>query len=44
MSGYDEVRCEMPMLASDLEAEAVFHTRAFIAVFGEQDFIGSASF
>lgn len=35
MSGYDEIRCEMPMPASELGPDTVFHTRAFIAVFGE---------
>ncbi|MGO4671075.1 helix-turn-helix transcriptional regulator [Bosea sp. 2RAB26] len=32
MSGYDEIRCEMPMSASDLGPDTVVHTRAFIAV------------
>lgn len=36
MSGYDEIRCEMPMHASDLGPDTVFHTRAFVAVFGER--------
>lgn len=36
MSGYNEVQCERTLPATDPGCGTMFHTRAFIAVFGEK--------
>jgi hypothetical protein len=41
MSGYDEIRCRMPLPAPGLSTETVFQTRAFVGVFGEHYTISS---